>query len=104
MDTNKMPTEMEAQFDAAFRAKFGCGIAEVAASGHEDSMALMGAAMWAWQASREAVVVELPPAPARPEEPEFALDDSHMDAYNAAVRMRDACAKAIEAQGLKVKP
>ncbi|MGF6595112.1 hypothetical protein [Pseudomonas sp. 2835] len=63
------------------------------------------ASRWAiWQASREAVVVELPPAPARPEEPEFALDDSHMDAYNAAVRMRDACAKAIEAQGLKVKP
>lgn len=65
MDTNKMPAEMEAQFDAAFRAKFGCGIAEVAAAQHEDSMALMGAAMWAWQASREAVVVELPPRSAR---------------------------------------
>lgn len=57
-----------------------------------------------WRASREAVVVEFPPAPIEPEEPEFAIDDSHMDAYHAAVRMRDSCAKAIEAQGLKVKP
>ncbi|AZD93080.1 MULTISPECIES: hypothetical protein [Pseudomonas] len=56
-----------------------------------------------WQASREALVVELPPAHAEPEEPEFAIDDSHMDAYRSAVRMRDGCVKAIEAQGLKVK-
>lgn len=62
------------------------------------------AAWEAWPASREAVVVGLPPAPAKPEDPEFALGDSHMDAYNAAVRMRDACVKAIEAQGLKVAP
>lgn len=56
-----------------------------------------------WQASREALVIDLPPAPVEPEEPEEAIDDSHMDAYYAAVSMRNACANAIEAAGLKVK-
>lgn len=58
----------------------------------------------AWQASRESLVIELPPLPAEPEEPECAMDDSHMDAYHAAGRMRNACAKAIEVAGGKVKP
>lgn len=59
---------------------------------------------WAWQASRESLVIELPPAPPAPEEPEEAIDDSHMDGYHAAVRMRSACEKSIKAAGLKVKP
>ena len=59
---------------------------------------------WAWQASRESLVIELPPAPPVPSEPEDAIDDSHMDGYNAAVRMRSACEKSIKAAGLKVKP
>ena len=57
-----------------------------------------------WKESRAAVVVDLPPAPAEPDAPEDAIDDSHMDAYHAAQRMRNACAKAIEAAGLKVTP
>lgn len=57
-----------------------------------------------WQASREALVIGLPAAPVEPEEPEEAIDDSHMDAYYAAVSMRNACANAIEAAGLKVAP
>ena len=57
-----------------------------------------------WQASREALVIDLPPAPVEPEEPEEAIDDSHMDAYYAALSMRNAYANAIEAAGLKVKP
>ena len=57
-----------------------------------------------WKASRESLVIELPPAPPVPEEPEEAIDDSHMDGYNAAVRMRSACEKSIKAAGLKVKP
>jgi hypothetical protein len=48
--------------------------------------------------------VILPPAPEMPEEPLCADDDSYMDAYHAARRMRTACAKAIEAAGLKVAP
>lgn len=56
-----------------------------------------------WQASREALVIELPPVPEAPEDPEEAIDDSHMDAYHASVGMRHACSKLIEAAGLKVK-
>lgn len=56
-----------------------------------------------WQASRAALVVELP-KPVEPEEPEDAFDDSWMDGFNAAGRMRDACASAIEAAGVRVKP
>lgn len=91
MDTNKMPTEMLAQFDAAFRAKFGCGIAEVSAAQDEDSMAMMGAAMWAWQASRDAVAVDLPDY--------LDTDRLGFPAYDAA---KVDC--AIKAQGLKVAP
>lgn len=93
MDTNKMPAEMEAQFDAAFRAKFGCGIAEVAAAQHEDSMALMGAAMWAWQASREAVVVELPK--------QYGIGGMASDYRDQGI---EECRDAIRAQGLRVAP
>nr|WP_314659179.1 hypothetical protein [uncultured Pseudomonas sp.] len=100
MDTNKMPAEMEAQFDAAFRAKFGCGIAEVAAAQHEDSMALMGAAMWAWQASREAVVVELPPKISAHNTSEGGFVRPEAEHYDEAI---DDCREAIEAQGLKVE-
>ena len=57
-----------------------------------------------WMASRAAVVVELPPSPQVPEEPEEAIDDSYMDAYHSAVRMRSGCAQRIKAAGLKVNP
>lgn len=56
-----------------------------------------------WITALGSVVVDLPPTPVEPEEPEFAIDDSHMDAYHAAGRMRNACEKAIEAAGVKVK-
>lgn len=96
MDTNKMPAEMLAQFDAAFRAKFGCGIAEVSAAQDEDSMAMMGAAMWAWQASREAVAVELPMVP------RSGRAGERLIAMHAKDEYREAAVNAIEAQGLKV--
>jgi len=56
-----------------------------------------------WQASRAAVVIELPPPYPMPSEPEFADDDSHMDAYHAANGMRHVISKSIEAAGVKVK-
>ena len=60
MDTNKMmPEQMKAEFEAAFRETFGFGVAELAASNDDAAAAMMGAAAWAWQASREAVVVDL---------------------------------------------
>lgn len=56
-----------------------------------------------WQASRETLVIDLPPPYPVPDDPEEAIDDSHMDAYHAANGMRHACSKFIEAAGLKVK-
>lgn len=81
--SDKMNEEMLAQFDAAFRAKFGCGISEASAAQDEDSMAIMGAAMWAWQASRAVIEVELP-----------EMEWLH----------HDEAREAIESLGLKVKP
>ena len=87
MDTNKMmPEQMKAEFEAAFRNTFGFGVSELTASRNDDAAAMMGAAAWAWQASRAAVVVELP-------DPNEVPDTG------------DYCAEAIdaiEAQGLKV--
>lgn len=73
---------------------------------HHDrySMIWTQTAWLAWQASRGAVMVELPPPYPEPEEPEETIDDSHMDAFHAANGMRHACSKAIEAAGLKVTP
>ncbi len=72
----------------------------------DDSYVLpeVAGALWGWQAARETLVIEVPPAPTEPEAPEDAIDDSFMDAYHAANRMRDACVKAIETAGLKVTP
>ncbi|MNG34491.1 hypothetical protein D3C84_1209870 [compost metagenome] len=53
-----------------------------------------------WKESRAALVVDLPTA--GPEED--AIDDSYMDGHRAAIRMRNACYKAIEGAGLKVTP
>jgi hypothetical protein len=54
-----------------------------------------------WKESRASLVVDLPTVGT---EPEDAIDDSYMDGHRAAVRMRNACFKAIEAAGLKVTP
>lgn len=40
------------------------------------------------------------PMPVMPEQPEDAIDDSWMDGYNAALRMREDCMRAIEAAAL----
>ncbi|NIF28362.1 hypothetical protein F3J44_18500 [Pantoea sp. Tr-811] len=104
MDTNKMTDAQRAEFEVVFRAKFGFGATAVAEAKSEDGAVIMGAALWAWKASRDRLAIALPATPDLPEEPEFALDDSHMDAYHAAVRMREACVKAIQALGLQVAP
>lgn len=57
----------------------------------------------AWQASRETMVIELPKEPGCPEDPEEAIDDSHMDAYHSAIRMRNACRDSIHEAGVKTK-
>lgn len=105
--TDKMREEFEVAYQAACLnravARFH---PSVFAKDHcEDYLSsLVQSAWWGWQASRTAVVVELPPMPDAPEEPEEAIDDSHMDAYHSAIGMRHACAQFIKAAGLKVTP
>lgn len=65
---------------------------------------LVQSAWWAWQASRETLVIELPGVGPTPEPPEDAFDDSYLDAHHASIRMRNRCYLAIEAAGLKVTP
>lgn len=57
----------------------------------------------AWKASRECLVIELPPEPEYPDEPDDAIDDSYMDEYHSSVGMRHACINFIHAAGVKTK-
>ncbi|MCX2693682.1 hypothetical protein OO256_22270 [Pseudomonas sp. DCB_CB] len=81
-----MTDEMRAEFEVAFRAQFGFGAADIHEAKDAEAAAMMGCALWAWQASREAVAVVLPD-----EEPGYM--------YYAPDVL-----EAIEAQGLKVAP
>ncbi len=56
-------------------------------------------AWWAWQASREAVVVELPSEDTC--RTSTAKEEAVQEAYNHAL---GECRAALEAQGLKVAP
>ncbi|MDZ5602578.1 hypothetical protein SJI00_07310 [Pseudomonas sp. RP23018S] len=103
MDTNKM----REQFEVAMRGMTFS--VDLSRGNHGCYLTLRTHELYcswvaSWQSSREAVVVELPPKPEVPEDPEEAIDDSHMDAYHSAIGMRHACAQCIKAAGLKVKP
>jgi len=109
-----MPDGMKTEFLAAYRAEFGFG--EMTATANDDAAAMLKAAAWAWQASREAAVIELPEM----------LNDAQIDEVEVAEVLLAGqglsnlagsigCAylvckelpilrAAIEAQGLKVKP
>lgn len=89
-DIHDMTEAMKAEFLGAFRAHFGFG--EMTATANDDAAAMLKAAAWAWQASREAVVVELP---ARKGE------STRGNGFNEALA---ECRAAIEAQGLRVAP
>ncbi|MFL1387521.1 hypothetical protein ACI77F_07590 [Pseudomonas tritici] len=73
---------------------------------HNDrySMIWTQTAWMAWQASRKALVVDLPAVGPSPEPPEDAIDDSFLDAHHAKIQMRNACFKAIDAAGITIKP
>ncbi|RMP74166.1 hypothetical protein ALQ20_01291 [Pseudomonas syringae pv. atrofaciens] len=87
MSTNEMTDAMKAEFIKAFQEKFGFGV--MAASANDDAAAMMGAAAWAWQASREALVIDLP---------EHYQYDNPGEAFHA---IKD-CREAIESAGVKV--
>ena len=96
-----MTDEMRAEFEVAFRAQFGFGATDIHEAKDTEAAAMMGCALWAWKASREAVVVELPNRAAEAYREEF--DDVEGGSFNEAAYIRDV-RKAIEAQGLKVAP
>lgn len=101
-----MNNQSRDQFEAAIAEEAGQPLVAIQLSRLGDSYATSALiyAWWAWQKSPTMLVVELPPAPVEPEEPEDGIDDSYLDAYHAATKMRQDCAKAIEDTGAQVKP
>ncbi|WP_049818736.1 hypothetical protein [Pseudomonas taiwanensis] len=96
-----MTDEMRAEFDVAFRAQFGFGASDIQEAKDAEAAAMMGCALWAWEASREAVVVELPPKISAHNISEGGFVRPEAEHYDEAI---DDCREAIEAQGLKVAP
>ncbi|AGZ34689.1 MAG: hypothetical protein ACOKSU_26150 [Pseudomonas sp.] len=90
MDTNKMRAEFEEAFVEEEVRLLGEGFRSSALYMIEKNTVNVRSAWWAWQASREAVVVELP----------------KFDDYPASMErdMRESLRSAVEAQGLKVSP
>lgn len=99
MDTNKMREQFEAKFPvpAGVAWKKAIGMYEVVDIWKLDQAITIGKYNWlweGWQASREAVVVELPPK---------WNDATHSNKQAWDCGIEDA-RMAIEAQGLKVAP
>ena len=92
MDTNKMREQFEAKFETP-HGVFWCDDRDryLTTSAHVACVQHQG--RWeGWQASREAVVVELPRITGHEYDPLADAD------------YREGCREAIEAQGLKVAP
>lgn len=95
MDANKIRTEFEAAFVDEQVRKCGEGFRGSAIYMIEQDNVIVRNSWWAWQASRETLVVELP----KIDDPDCGQRVScHLGAYKVQ------CRQAIEAQGLKVKP
>ncbi|MHB2048886.1 hypothetical protein [Pseudomonas sp. VEM90] len=99
MDTNKMREQFEAAFVEEEVRLLGEGFRSSALHMVEQNTVNVRSAWWAWQASREAVVVELPNRAAEAYREEF--DDVEGGSFNEAAYIRDV-RKAIEDRGLKV--
>lgn len=92
MDKQVMTEKMLSEFQEAFSKKFGHSVQEVISSGGKDAEALVGGAMWAWKASREAVEVELP-----------SVEGNGTLTRGVVIGVLGAVRSSIESQGLKVK-
>lgn len=108
MDTNKMRDISREQFEAVFSEKYPM-IFAAAKAGESEAHGAVSIAWWGWQASREAVVVELPSACAYEGLTEhlgslieLSYEAPEHDPVGLA-RLPDVRA-AIEAHGLKVAP
>lgn len=98
MDTNKMRDISREHFEAVFNEKYPLTFA-AAKSGESEAHGAASIAWWGWQASREAVVVELPSEDTC--RTSTSKEEAVQEAYNHAL---GECRSAIEAQGLKVAP
>jgi hypothetical protein len=87
MDTNKMRDISREQFEAVFNEKYPLTFA-AAKAGESEAHGAVSIAWWGWQASREAVVIDLTQAKIP---------------GGGYLEDQDAIA-AIEAHGLKVAP
>jgi len=101
MDTNKMREQFEAQFIEEYVRVLGEGARELAAHTLAANPPLVSMSWWAWQASRESVMVQMPNLASDAYREEF--DDVEGGSFNEATYIRDV-RKAIEAQGLRVAP
>lgn len=103
MDTNKMREQFEAAYLAESTRRNGRTYPSVLTRGDDGNYIIpsVQSAWWAWQASREAVVVDLPNRASEAYCEHF--DDVEGGSFNEAAYIRDV-RKAIEAQGLKVAP
>ena len=103
MDTNKM----REQFESAWRARYPAhGDIALKRSGlvpEDYCNTRVKDAWWAWQASRKAVVVDLPKS--RADKGETANGDQSLLSALVANHMAiEQCKESILAQGLKVAP
>lgn len=98
-------TSTREQFEAAFVEEevrlHGEGIRSQALHMIEQNTTNVRSAWWAWQASRKAVVVELPSRASEAYREHF--DDVEGGNFNESAYIRDV-RQSIEAQGLKVAP
>lgn len=103
MDTNKMREQFEVAYAAKSTARNGRFYPAVLTRGDHGEYVIpsVQSAWWAWQASREAVVVEMPSRASEAYREYF--DDVEGGSFNEAAYIREV-RKAIEAQGLKVAP
>ncbi|HDS1791446.1 hypothetical protein NPS34_25810 [Pseudomonas putida] len=92
MEANKMREQFEARFVEEYVRVLGEGARELAAHTLAANPPLVSMSWWAWQASREAVLVTLPKITGHEYDPLAGAD------------YREGCREAIEAQGLKVAP
>lgn len=106
MDTNKM----REQFEAAYMRDLvgnslsaACDWLERGSDGEYRSFQARGA-WWSWQASREAVVVELPSRPHASEEEQERMTDYEIGLGHGGCEEWDKIRDKIKAQGLKVAP
>lgn len=101
MDTNKIREQFEAAYLAESTRRNGRTYPSVLTRGDDGNYIIpsVQSAWWAWQASREAVLVDLPDVASYE-----VYDQQHDFLHTDEVTLMEAVRAAIEAQGLKVAP